>query len=88
MELDDATSGSLWTDRITVTDGDTEVLAHYRTGVHAGRPAITRRRTGEGSASYVSTRLGVDGLTSLLPRLLGKPGSAVNSRRTCGDRSS
>ncbi|MCX5372260.1 beta-galactosidase [Streptomyces sp. NBC_00103] len=74
VELDDATSGSLWTDRITVTDGDTEVLAHYRTGVHAGRPAITRRRTGEGSASYVSTRLGVDGLTSLLPRLLEPAG--------------
>ncbi|WP_405968433.1 beta-galactosidase [Streptomyces sp. NBC_00015] len=74
VELDDATSGSLWTDRITVTDGDTEVLAHYRTGVHAGRPAITRRRTGDGSASYVSTRLGVDGLTSLLPRLLEPAG--------------
>ncbi|MEW2046794.1 beta-galactosidase [Streptomyces sp. NPDC005476] len=74
VELDDATSGSLWTDRITVTDGDTEVLAHYRTGVHAGRPAVTRRPTGRGSASYVSTRLGVDGLRSLLPRLLGPAG--------------
>ncbi|MFE6821767.1 beta-galactosidase [Streptomyces sp. NPDC057690] len=74
VELDDAGSGSLWTDRITVTDGDIEVLAHYRTGVHAGRPAITRRSTGDGSASYVSTRLGVDGLTSLLPRLLEPAG--------------
>ncbi|MEU9309591.1 beta-galactosidase [Streptomyces sp. NPDC048256] len=74
VELDDATSGSLWTDRITVTDGGTEVLAHYRTGVYAGRPAITRRSTGDGSASYVSTRLGVDGLTSLLPRLLEPAG--------------
>ncbi|OQR66057.1 beta-galactosidase [Streptomyces maremycinicus] len=74
VELDDATSGSLWTDRITVTDGGTEVLAHYRTGEYAGRPAVTRRRTGGGSASYVSTRLGVDGLTSLLPRLLEPSG--------------
>ncbi|MFF4834186.1 beta-galactosidase [Streptomyces sp. NPDC001315] len=74
VELDDATSGSLWTDRITVTDGDTEVLARYRTGVHAGRPAVTRRPTGSGSASYVSTRLGVDGLRSLLPRLLEPAG--------------
>ncbi|WP_329223371.1 beta-galactosidase [Streptomyces sp. NBC_01485] len=74
VELDDATSGSLWTDRITVTDADTDVLAHYRTGVHAGRPAVTRRPTGGGSASYVSTRLGVDGLRSLLPRLLEPTG--------------
>ncbi|MER5584544.1 beta-galactosidase [Streptomyces asoensis] len=70
VELDDSTSGSLWTDRITLADGDTEVLAHYRSGVHAGRPAVTRRRNGGGSAAYVSTRLGVDGLRSLLPRLL------------------
>ncbi|MFJ9024828.1 beta-galactosidase [Streptomyces sp. NPDC102259] len=76
VELDDATSGTLWTDRITVTDGDTEVLAHYRTGEQAGRPAVTRRPTGGGSASYVSTRLGVDGLASLLPRLLEPAGVA------------
>ncbi|MER6788045.1 beta-galactosidase [Streptomyces sp. NPDC000658] len=74
VELDDSARGSLWTDRITLADGDTEVLAHYRSGVHAGRPAVTRRSTGEGSASYVSTRLGVDGLRSLLPRLLGPAG--------------
>jgi beta-galactosidase len=44
--------------------------------VQAGRPAVTRRPTGEGSASYVSTRLGVDGLVSLLPRLLEPAGVA------------
>jgi beta-galactosidase len=74
VELDDSTTGSLWTDRITLADGDTEVLAHYRDGVHTGRPAVTRRPTGDGSASYVSTRLGVDGLRSLLPRLLDPAG--------------
>ncbi|WP_069772487.1 beta-galactosidase [Streptomyces sp. LUP30] len=74
VELDDSTRGSLWTDRITLADGDTEVLAHYRSGVHSGRPAVTRRSTGAGSASYVSTRLGVDGLRSLLPRLLEPAG--------------
>ncbi|WP_329416133.1 beta-galactosidase [Streptomyces sp. NBC_00704] len=74
VELDDSVTGSLWTDRITLADGDTEVLAHYRDGVHAGRPAVTRRPTGEGSASYVSTRLGVDGLRTLLPRLLEPAG--------------
>ena len=74
VELDDASTGTLWTDRITVTDADTQVLARYRSGVHAGRPAVTRRPTGAGSASYVSTRLGVDGLSSLLPRLLEPAG--------------
>ncbi|CAM5601359.1 beta-galactosidase [Streptomyces aurantiogriseus] len=74
VELDDATTGTLWTDRVTVADADTQVLARYRTGVHAGRPAVTRRSTGGGSASYVSTRLGVDGLVSLLPRLLEPAG--------------
>ncbi|MEU8651924.1 beta-galactosidase [Streptomyces sp. NPDC048737] len=74
VELDDGTTGTLWTDRITVADTDTQVLAGYRTGAQAGRPAVTRRTTGEGSASYVSTRLGVDGLVSLLPRLLEPAG--------------
>lgn len=74
VELDDGTTGTLWTDRITVADADTQVLAGYRTGAQAGRPAVTRRTTGEGSASYVSTRLGVDGLVSLLPRLLEPAG--------------
>ncbi|MFI5675357.1 beta-galactosidase [Streptomyces cellulosae] len=74
VELDDATTGSVWTDRITVTDPQTQVLAHYRTGAQAGRPAVTRRETGGGSAAYVSTRLGVEGLTALLPRLLGPAG--------------
>ncbi|WP_033324522.1 beta-galactosidase [Streptomyces yerevanensis] len=70
VDLDDVGTGSLWTDRITVTDPEAEVLAHYRTGTYADRPAVTRRSTGSGSAAYVSTRLGVEGLTALLPRLL------------------
>ncbi|MPY57476.1 beta-galactosidase, partial [Streptomyces spongiae] len=74
VELDDSTTGSLWTDRITVTDPETDVLAAYRTGAHAGRPAVTRRPTGSGSAAYVSTRLGAEGLTALLPRLLAPAG--------------
>ncbi|MFH8798359.1 beta-galactosidase [Streptomyces sp. NPDC017936] len=74
VELDDGTTGTLWTDRITVADADTQVLAGYRTGAQAGRPAVTRRATGEGSAVYVSTRLGVEGLTALLPRLLEPAG--------------
>ncbi|MFD6910076.1 beta-galactosidase [Streptomyces sp. NPDC058726] len=74
VELDDGTSGAVWTDRITVTGAGTEVLARYRSGEQSGRPAVTRRPAGGGSATYVSTRLGVEGLTSLLPRLLGPAG--------------
>ncbi|MEV5159525.1 beta-galactosidase [Streptomyces sp. NPDC053728] len=76
VEVDGGATGSLWTDRITVTAPDVEVLAHYRSGVYAGRPAVTRRAVGAGSAAYVSTRLGADGLGGLLPRLLAPTGVA------------
>ncbi|WP_338694148.1 beta-galactosidase [Streptomyces sp. Q6] len=72
--LDNATTGSLWTDRIEVAAPDVEVLARYRTGLYASRPAVTRRTTGRGSAAYVSTRLGADGLATLLPQLLAPAG--------------
>jgi beta-galactosidase len=74
VSLDDGSTGTLWTDRITLADERTEVLARYDSGNQAGRPAVTRRTTGAGSASYVSTRLGVAGLTALLPRLLDPAG--------------
>jgi beta-galactosidase len=74
VELDGGVTGTLWTDRISVTDPEAEVLAHYRDGTYAGRPAITRRTVGRGSAAYVSTRLGTDGLAVLLPGLLAHAG--------------
>ncbi|MYW68581.1 beta-galactosidase [Streptomyces sp. SID8379] len=74
VDLDNATTGSLWTDRIDVEGPDVEVVARYRTGAYASRPAVTRRTTGRGSAAYVSTRLGVEGLTTLLPELLAPSG--------------
>ncbi|MFE5111897.1 beta-galactosidase [Streptomyces sp. NPDC056663] len=70
VALDETTLGTVWTDRITVTDPEVEVLAEYRSGAYAGRPAVTRRAVGQGSAAYVSTRLGAEGLTALLPKLL------------------
>ncbi|TGB09394.1 beta-galactosidase [Streptomyces sp. MZ04] len=73
-DLDNSTTGTVWTDRITVTEPDVRVLARYRTGAYAGRPAVTRRTTGSGSATYVSTRLGRAGLASLLPELLTAAG--------------
>ncbi|WP_320782368.1 beta-galactosidase [Streptomyces sp. CRN 30] len=74
VELDDGTTGSVWTDQITDAGPETEVLKRYRTGAQAGRAAVTRRPAGSGSAAYVSTRLGVEGLTALLPKLLDPAG--------------
>ena len=74
VEVDGGGTGTVWTDRIDVADPEVEVLAHYRSGAYTGRPAVTRRTTGRGSASYVSTRLGADGLAALLPELLAPAG--------------
>ncbi|MFC5834601.1 beta-galactosidase [Nonomuraea insulae] len=70
VELDLGVSGTLWTDRIDVTGPDVKVVANYTSGDHAGRPAITTRPVGTGSASYVSTRLGPEGLEPVLARFL------------------
>jgi beta-galactosidase len=69
-ELDNGLTGTVWTDGITVTAPDVEVLASYK----GGAPAITRRTVGTGSAAYVSTRLGPDGLAPVLRDLLGRAG--------------
>ncbi|MCM4080245.1 beta-galactosidase [Paractinoplanes hotanensis] len=73
-ELDNGLTGTLWTDRIDLATDDTAVLASYKTGDQAGRPAITRREVGDGSAAYVSTRLGPDGLALVLGDLLARAG--------------
>lgn len=82
--LDDGSTGTRWTDRITATTPGTQVLASYKTGLQAGRPAVTRRALAHGSATYVSTRLGADGLKPLLARLLEAAG--VDSELPAGLR--
>jgi beta-galactosidase len=72
-DLDNGTTGTLWTDHIEVTDPATEILARYQTGEQTGRPAVTRRRGG-GTATYISTRLGPAGLVPLLAELAGHAG--------------
>jgi beta-galactosidase len=76
-DLDNGTSGTLWSERVEVTDPATETLASYRTGDLAGRPAVTRRPVGDGSATYVSTRLGPPGLAPVLGEVLDR--AAVRS---------
>jgi beta-galactosidase len=74
VELDDGRAGTLWTDHITVTSEETQVLAAYRSGAQAGRPAITRRAHERGSATYVSTRLGPAGIAPVLATVLQEAG--------------
>jgi beta-galactosidase len=74
VALDNGTVGTLWTDRVDLTDPSTEALVSYKTGEMSGRPAVTRRAVGSGSASYVSTRLGPDGLAPVLDTLLSRAG--------------
>jgi beta-galactosidase len=73
-ELDNGTTGTRWTEPVQITDPAVEVLASYKTGETAGRPAITRRPVGEGSAAYVSTRLGPTGIVPVLGDLLDRAG--------------
>jgi beta-galactosidase len=70
--LDNGTVGTMWTDRIDLAGA--EPLVTYKTGEMAGRAAVTRRAAGSGSASYVSTRLGPEGLVPVLDTLLSRAG--------------
>ncbi|NMO55286.1 beta-galactosidase [Actinoplanes sp. TBRC 11911] len=73
-ELDNGTSGTVWTEPVEVVDSAVEVLATYKTGETAGKPAVTRRVVGSGSAAYVSTRLGPAGILPVLDALLDRAG--------------
>ncbi|MFH9990086.1 beta-galactosidase [Streptomyces luteogriseus] len=59
-------AADVWTEFV-VPRGAESVLT-YADGLTAGLPAVTRHRLGEGTAWYVSTRLGADGLDLLLGR--------------------
>jgi beta-galactosidase len=74
VSLDNGTTATMWTDRMEVADPDVKVLARYASGEQAGRPAITHRPFGRGSASYVSTRLGPAGLAPVIDELAGFAG--------------
>ena len=74
VTLDNGTTGSLWTDRIELADPAVHVMAYYKSGEQAGRPAVTRRRVADGSATYVSTRLGPAGLRPVIDECLGIAG--------------
>ncbi len=74
VELENGTTGTLWSEPVQIVDPQTVPVVAYRSGALAGRPAVTRRVVGAGSATYVSTRLGVDGIGAVLPDILGPAG--------------
>ncbi|WP_030250954.1 MULTISPECIES: beta-galactosidase [unclassified Streptomyces] len=54
----------VWTEFVVPRGAETVLT--YADGLTAGRPAVTRNRLGEGTAWYLSTRFGADGLDTLL----------------------
>jgi beta-galactosidase len=58
--------GDVWTEFVVPRGAET--VWTYADGLAAGRPAVTRHRLGEGTAWYVSTRLGAEGLDAVLDR--------------------
>ncbi|MFG3029750.1 beta-galactosidase [Streptomyces sp. NPDC048253] len=59
-------AGDVWTEFVVPRGAET--VWTYADGLTAGHPAVTRHRLGEGTAWYVSTRLGPEGLDTLLGR--------------------
>ncbi|QCD54070.1 beta-galactosidase [Streptomyces hawaiiensis] len=59
-------SADVWTEFVVPRGAETVLT--YADGLAASLPAVTRHRLGQGTAWYVSTRLGADGLDVLLGR--------------------
>lgn len=65
VELDlGGLTGDVWTEAVTVEGAS--VVARYVDGPNPGGAAITRNVLGTGAAWYVSTRLGTDGLATVM----------------------
>lgn len=72
VRLDDDTTATLWTERVEVTDA--EVIARTLDGPLPGGAALTRRRVGSGTGTYLAVRLDGDGLTRLTADLIDLAG--------------
>ena len=62
--------GRTWADELHLTSAET--VAIYESGPAAGRPAITRNNYETGAAWYISTRLDVKDLTTLITGILAE----------------
>lgn len=74
VALDDGSRAVEWTEAVRVVDA--EVVARFVDGPLAGGAAITRRRLGHGSLTYVSTQLEQDALNRLLATAASDAGAA------------
>ncbi len=66
----------VWSEWLDAAPG-TEVLATYADGDLAGRPALTRRSHGAGSAWYLSAGLDAEGMRALLAQVFTAAGVAA-----------
>lgn len=69
IALASGATADAWTERISRVAADVDVLDTYAEGDLAGEPAVTRRRIGAGSATYVSADIGRDGVRGVLETL-------------------
>jgi beta-galactosidase len=76
VPIDSGHTGRLWADPVTVLSPDVDVLRRFTGGTCNGRPAVTRRTLSSGSASYVATALGPEGLAPLVAELSEAAGIA------------
>ncbi|MET3804664.1 beta-galactosidase [Nakamurella sp. UYEF19] len=67
-------SADVWADRLVLTDPATQILGTFTDGPAAGRPALTRRRIGQGSAWYLATRLDPESLALVMDPLYAAAG--------------
>lgn len=72
VSLSNGMTGSSWTELLHAESAD--VIARYESGSLAGSPAITLRKLGEGTATYVSTKLEQESLDAFLAGLASTAG--------------
>ncbi|MFJ5774022.1 beta-galactosidase [Streptomyces sp. NPDC093094] len=70
-------NGDVWTEFVVPRGAET--VWTYADGLTAGHPAVTRHRLGEGTAWYLSTRLGAEGLDAVLARAFADAGVAARA---------
>lgn len=72
VRLDSGATGELWSERVHLEGAS--AIATYAEGPLAGHPAITRRSVGEGTVTYVSTRLAQQDRDAFLAELVQDAG--------------
>ena len=70
--LGDGVRADTWTEDLEAVDAET--VATYADGPAAGKPAVTRREVGSGTAWYAATRLDAAGTDLLVARLVEESG--------------